>query len=60
MFSSRGLVQAIGDDEAKLSAVLSHEIAHIEKRHGMQGAAANGANCAFEWVPSRWMLPRPI
>ncbi|HHT90476.1 MAG: M48 family metallopeptidase [Bacillota bacterium] len=49
VFITRGLVQAIGDDEAKLSAVLSHEIAHIEKRHGMQAVLRQmGLTVLFE------------
>lgn len=35
IFITRGLVQAIGEDEAKLAAVLGHEIAHVEKKHGL-------------------------
>ena len=35
VFITRGLVNAIGRDEAKLAAVLGHEIAHIEEKHGM-------------------------
>ncbi|MCK9525852.1 MAG: M48 family metalloprotease [Limnochordia bacterium] len=35
VFITRGLVKAIGQDEAKLAAVLGHEIAHIEKKHGV-------------------------
>lgn len=35
VFITRGLVSAIGRDEAKLAGVLGHEIAHIEKKHGV-------------------------
>lgn len=35
VFITRGLVNAIGTDEAKLAAVLGHEIAHVEKKHGV-------------------------
>lgn len=35
IFITRGLVNAIGRDEARLAAVLGHEIAHIEKKHGL-------------------------
>ncbi len=35
VFITRGLVNTIGTDEAKLAAVLGHEIAHIEKKHGV-------------------------
>lgn len=34
-FITRGLLNAIGTDEAKLAAVLGHEIAHIEEKHGV-------------------------
>lgn len=32
---TRGLVHAIGEDESKLAAVLGHEIAHVELKHGV-------------------------
>ncbi|HBG02339.1 MAG TPA: hypothetical protein DDW87_12310, partial [Firmicutes bacterium] len=46
---TKGLVNAIGDDEAKLSAVLAHEIAHIEKKHGVNGVLRQmGLTVLFE------------
>ena len=46
---TKGLVNAIGDDEAKLSAVLAHEIAHIEKKHGVGGVLRQmGLTVLFE------------
>ncbi len=35
LFVTRGLLKAIAQDEAKLAAVLGHEIAHVEKKHGI-------------------------
>lgn len=35
VFITRGLVNSIGYDEAKLAAVLGHEVAHIEQKHGV-------------------------
>lgn len=35
IFITRGLLQLLGMDETKLAAVLGHEIAHVEKRHGI-------------------------
>jgi Zn-dependent protease with chaperone function len=35
IFLTRGLLQLINGDETKLAAVLGHEIAHVEKRHGI-------------------------
>lgn len=35
VFITRGLLNLIGSDEAKLAAVLGHEIAHVEKKHGV-------------------------
>lgn len=35
IFITRGLLGVIGSDEAKLAAVLAHEIAHSEKKHGL-------------------------
>jgi len=35
VFITKGLVNTIGNDEAKLAGVLGHEIAHIEKKHGL-------------------------
>lgn len=35
LFITRGLLKAIGSDEAKLAAVLGHELAHVEKKHGV-------------------------
>lgn len=35
VFITRGLLKVIGTDEAKLAAVLGHEMAHIEKKHGV-------------------------
>ncbi len=34
-FITRGLLQLLDMDEAKLAAVLGHEIAHVERRHGI-------------------------
>ena len=35
VFITRGLLNLIGSDEAQLAAVLAHEIAHVEKKHGV-------------------------
>ena len=35
IFITRGLLSLIGSDEAQLAAVLGHEIAHVEKKHGV-------------------------
>ena len=35
VFITRGLVNSIGDDEGQLAAVLAHEIAHVEQKHGV-------------------------
>ena len=35
IFITRGLLNLIGSDEAQLAAVLGHEIAHVEKKHGV-------------------------
>lgn len=35
VFITRGLLDEIGNDEHMLAAVLGHEIAHIEKKHGV-------------------------
>lgn len=35
VFITRGLLNIIGSDEAKLAAVLGHEMAHVEKKHGV-------------------------
>lgn len=35
VFITRGLLNLIGGDEAQLAAVLGHEIAHVEKKHGV-------------------------
>ncbi|HBN96897.1 MAG TPA: hypothetical protein DDZ66_11395 [Firmicutes bacterium] len=35
VFITRGLISAIGRDEAELAAVLGHEITHIERKHGV-------------------------
>lgn len=35
VFITKGLLRIVGNHEDKLAAVLGHEIAHIEKRHGI-------------------------
>ena len=35
IFITKGLLNTIGFDGAKLAAVLGHEIAHVEKKHGV-------------------------
>lgn len=35
VFITRGLLSLIGSSEAKLAGVLGHEIAHVEKKHGV-------------------------
>lgn len=35
VFITRGLLDLIGHDQAQLAAVLGHEIAHVEKKHGV-------------------------
>lgn len=35
VFVTRGLLNLVGKEEAKLAAVLGHEIAHIEKKHSV-------------------------
>ena len=35
IFITQGLLKLIGSDASKLAAVLGHEIAHVEKKHGV-------------------------
>lgn len=35
VFITRGMLNFLGRDEAKLAAVLAHEIAHVERKHGV-------------------------
>ncbi|NLJ81486.1 MAG: M48 family metalloprotease [Firmicutes bacterium] len=35
IFITKGLLKSIGGDETKAAAVLGHEIAHVEKKHGV-------------------------
>lgn len=35
IFVTRGMLKLIGDDDQRLAGVLAHEIAHVEKKHGI-------------------------
>lgn len=35
IFVTRGLLRAVGNDESQVAAVLGHEIAHVECKHGL-------------------------
>ncbi|NMB02222.1 MAG: M48 family metallopeptidase [Firmicutes bacterium] len=49
VFITRGLLSAIGSDEAKLAAVLGHELAHVEKKHGVNAVLRQmGMTVLFE------------
>lgn len=55
VFITRGLLKAIGSDEAKLAAVLGHEMAHVEKKHGVNAVFRQMGLTVLVEVGALWL-----
>lgn len=55
LFITRGLLKAIDSNEAKLAAVLGHEIAHVEKKHGVNAVLRQMGMAVLIEVGALWL-----
>ncbi|HHY09790.1 MAG TPA: M48 family metalloprotease [Firmicutes bacterium] len=55
IFITKGLLKMIGSDEARLAAVLGHEIAHVENKHGLNAVLRQMGLTVLIEVGALWL-----